>query len=248
MLKAYSEITCFSPHDWPVQWCANQEDCQDSIFYLILTSCDLILYYKKKPYFSARDCYSTVQRNQHGFVLKALERRDKKPSIVLDPTAGWGREAITLALSGVSVVAIEQSAIPVTFLKYALHFLFPQASIVIHHENFLNFAKRNVETFYPAIYLDPLFFENKTSLSKKAMELLYNLPEVSEINQAEHDLYLKEGLCLLKTDTLVIKQYKQSPSWLKANIMRSQKMTKTCRYDIYYLNQKMLNANDFEEQ
>ena len=99
----------------------------------------------------------------------------------------------------------------------------------------------------PCLYLDPLFFDSKASLSKKAMELLYDLPESLHASQAEQDLCLKQALIYFKIDTLVIKQYRQAKPWLThKSFVHSEKLTKTCRYDIFYINQQALELRFFE--
>jgi len=244
-MKGYALIS--PPLHWPVMWESNlslqADDLED---HLLFSEKDLVFYRQGLPYLSARMCYDTVLKKQHAFICKVMERKGKLPQSVVDGTAGWGREALTLALAGVPVIAIEQSLLPIVFLHYAAEFIFPKVNLHIVHQNFLTYAADNAMQSISCLYLDPLFFESKASLSKKAMELLYELPESCNSNQNEQDLCLKTALTHFKIETLVIKQYRQSPPWLSAkHFVHSEKCTKTCRYDVFYINQKALNLQCF---
>jgi len=247
-MKGYALIP--PPQHWPVVWeealSLRHGDLEDYVFF---TENDLILYRQGLPYFSARTCYESVLNNQHAFILKVIERKGKLPKSFVDGTAGWGREALTVALAGVPVTAIEQCALPVLFLHYATEFIFPMVNLSIIHKNFLTYAGENTMQHVPCLYLDPLFFNSKASLSKKAMELLYDLPESLQTSQVEQDLCLKQALTHFKIDTLVIKQYRQAKPWLAhKSVVYSEKLTKTCRYDIFYINQKFIEMSLFKLQ
>jgi len=231
-----------TPSHWPGQWeflnpTNGLPDFSEN--YILWADSDLIYYHQGKPFFSATECYQTVKTGQHTLILKAVERKGKLPVQVLDGTAGWGREALTLALAGIAVTAVEQSLLPVLFMHYAKDFLFPASlSFTIVHQNFQDYTQNHPQVHWPCVYLDPLFFDSKASLSKKAMELLYTLPESENLSQEVHDRTLKCALLSLHIQTLVIKQHRQASPWFEhKTFVHSSKTTKTCRFDVFYINE-----------
>ncbi len=245
IIKGYSEFA--PPAHWPGQWSPLTELSHiDPLVtdYVLWTDLDLVFFHKGQAYFSAKSCYKSVKNNQHRSILKAIERKGKRPKQLLDGTAGWGREAFTIALEGIPVTAVEQSALPVLFMHYAKEFLFSNALLTVFHMNFQDYTQAYQENQWPCVYLDPLFFDTKASLSKKSMELLYLLPESCNLTQGQHDWALKSGLFPLKTETLVVKQYRHAAPWFLPNtFMHSEKTTKTCRYDVFYINSQSITSH-----
>lgn len=244
----YSNISCPDRlQELSIQWLPYQKGQQvQEESYLLWTDQDLVLYENGKPFLSAKQCYGSVTQKQHHYVLKAVERKGRKPEKMLDATAGWGRESLTLAQAGIKVTAVEQSLLPVVFLHYAVEYLFPHIPIQILHGELSQLLPQLSQCSWPCLYVDPLFFDDKPSLSKKEMEFLYQQPETLGIQQDCHDILLKTSLMSLKMDMLVIKQHKKAQPWIVSSaIGHSQKSTKTCKYDIYYINGQTLVEKDF---
>lgn len=222
---------------WPVQWAQSEQEALNAAQGLIVTVRELSYYQQGVKLFSSITCYESLQRGQHRFLEAVLKRQGRYPETLLDPTAGWGRDAMAAALIGVKVTAIEKQPLPLCFLLYAQHFLYPklQERLTVIPGCF------SQQTFLPeqfeCVYLDPLFFDHKKTTSKKAMTLLYQ-SGLSE--NAENDLLI-EGLQRLQPHTLIVKQPLKAPLPTLPQILSHSRSSRSCRYDIFYINHKKIN-------
>ena len=236
-------LICYSDYpdlfNLPVQYAPLSQQVGDS--YLILERDDLSFYKNGVKFISAKDCYNSLLQDKHQSTIDILKRKGRLPQQVVDGTGGWGRDALTFAQAGITVLLYEQHELPVIFLKYALQRWFPslQKKITIHHQCFSTHSLTVAE----CVYLDPMFFDDKKSLSKKSMQSLYELFPSDKLEQFQT---LKSGLLKLKIETLVTKQPKHASSWIQG-IMKHERFNRTCRFDIYYINNQLLNETHFRK-
>lgn len=113
------------------------------------------------------------------------------PRTVLDATAGLGQDAATLALLGVDVTALEQSAIVHALLQDGIARAKAAKGpvgeslakhLTVHCADARHFLRMMDErsTILDVVYLDPMFRQNKSARSRKEMQFLSDLlPEQS---------------------------------------------------------------------
>ncbi|MBM4222317.1 MAG: hypothetical protein FJ161_00720 [Gammaproteobacteria bacterium] len=231
---AFSKSNTLPKEPWPVQWVETYDECARHPYHLLLDDDNLLLIVHGQCVYSAKECYQTVLQDQHGFIRTAVKRKNKYPTELIDGTAGWGREALTLALAGIKIFAIERAELPVIFLKYALEFIFPQTFIEVHHQPLDEYLQKQSHQIIEYIYCDPLFFESKRSLSKKSMQLLYH--EDRRLFGGQQDDSLLKALKGHHIQSLLIKQPKNAPRLFNNNCVIIERYQKTCRYDLYCLN------------
>lgn len=225
------------PDLWPVRWASSSQEALSHRQALLIDPREIAYYHNGEKIFTSQTCYDSLKRGQHRFFPELLKRQGHRPETLLDPTAGWGREALSAAMSGINVTVMEKQPLPVCFLLYARQYLYPKLLPNLHivpgcfsqH----HFAADNFE----CIFLDPLFFEQKKSASKKAMSLLYDArSEPQNQNQL-----LVQGLERLHPKTLVLKQPLKAPQASLPHVLCHSRPSRSCRYDIFYINQQPLS-------
>lgn len=234
-------LVCFAQDDLgynlPVIWRLPIDNPSGD--YLVLSKEDLIFYKNGLRFITATECYTSLLQKKHVSLLQIMKRRGKLPCSIVDGTGGWGRDALTFAQAGINTTLFECQELPIIFLHYALQRWFSslQSLMTIHNKLFSEHSFTQTE----CVYLDPLFFDDKKSLSKKTMQSLYDLYPTEKNIQHED---LKKGLLKIKMDTLVIKQPRLTKPWL-ANWMIHQRFNRTCRFDIFYINKGVISNDDF---
>tara|TARA_B110000444_G_scaffold249611_1_gene274931 strand:+ start:120 stop:839 length:720 start_codon:yes stop_codon:yes gene_type:complete len=149
----------------------------------------------------------------------------KKNSILLDCTAGYGRDSYILRSMGFNVTMVENSPIMSLLLNNALKRL-KLSNFVMYHGNAYDYLHHTEKT-YEYIYIDFMFNKLKNnSLSSKNDEILKLI--------SFHDLNKNNliGLAIKKsTGRVVVKEPKHSLS----NIIKPEYMIKTkiLNYNIY---------------
>jgi len=123
---------------------------------------------------------SAIQRRlqtQDQHLLKAFKDKQKPINSILDVTAGWCRDSFILAQNGYDVCAVEQSNFIYFLTQYSLTHYLEQHSLHLKllHDNALNYLSQ-LQTLPSAIYLDPMFPDNKhQAKNKKEIQLLQSV-------------------------------------------------------------------------
>ena len=130
-----------------------------------------------------------------------------KPLHILDVTAGWGKDAFLLAELGCHLVAIESHKLVFSFLKDFKEHTSTKGSLEFKLGDSLSYLKSLSEK-PDVIYFDPLFSEDKKSLSQKSLRILQELT-YQEQNKSE-ELF---KACLKKAkNRIVVKRHKLQKS------------------------------------
>ncbi len=234
-------INCYitAQTDIRIPWLNNilTEPSINDLEYILINHEDMFYYKNNQKIYSAKQCYQSVLSGQHSSILNMIKRQNKYPASILDATCGWGKDTISFAQAGINVIAYEREIIPASFFYYALEtfFINLKNKIEFHFDCFSNNTVQEIE----CVYVDPLFFDLKKSLSKKSMELLYELTDLDENSQM---ITLAHGLYKVICQTLITKTPKNAPPLFK-NIMTHSRFNRTCRFDIYYVNHLRLNES-----
>lgn len=187
---------------------------------------------------------------EHSFVSGALARRarqsqqaliracnNKQRGIrrVLDLTAGWGADALTLARHGQQVTLVEHNPLLVSILEYshALLAALPAEAetarrIAIRHANAATLlAAPGAARDYDCIYLDPMFPAHKSGAKPaKEMQILQAITANAEIEIC-FELALEKAL-----KRVVVKRPAKAPA-LAARQPDLVYREKTIRFDVY---------------
>lgn len=214
-------------------------------------SFDFVLYYsqgqlqlqikKEKPYLLNLIDVQRSHRYQHASLKKELLARaiGIKPQarpIILDATAGFGRDSFLLAALGYDIIALEKSPPVFLLLQDALE----RAKTDLHYAQIVN----RLQLFYcdalswlncptrllpDVIYLDPMFPERrKKAAVKKDLVILQHLVE-GEVS--EPSLLLDLALSCAKK-RVVVKRPRLAPTL--SSRAPDFKMSGNCvRFDIY---------------
>lgn len=223
--------------DWPVVWAHSQEEALKASRGLLVSVRDLAYYENGVKLFTATSCYESLKRGQHVFMESIVKRQNRYPANLLDPTAGWGRDALSVALLGINVTVMEKQDLPLCFLMYAKRYLYPKLA---SRFNIVPgcFSTHNFQpTEFDCIYLDPLFFDQKKTVSKKAMTLLYHTDQTPD----DENHLLVSGLNRLQPQTVIVKHPLKSDLGSLPQVLTHSRTSRSCRYDIFYTNQQKIN-------
>ena len=211
----------------------NQEDHEDS--FLLVVSKDLI-YLKKgltgtsKPIYC--DFYKWSKENKRNNLVRSM-RGLTQQGVIIDATAGFGRDALILSSLVEKVIFIERvpwvSALLEDGLKNSrklLPYLSSTQVICCDSKEYL----LNLKTKPDAIYLDPMFEKMGKSKAKKEVQALRDLT----IQSSEEEL-LEVALKKAK-DRVVVKRHKKvkNLSGLKPTFSLTGRVV---RYDVYSISQ-----------
>ena len=158
---------------------------------------------------------------------------------VIDATAGWARDAVTLANLGCKMILIERSAEVSAVVTDALQRLFVQQSLAI--ELITGEAKETLlhlsaEAYPDVIYLDPMYpHRTKSALVKKEMRFLRQL--VGEDKDAGE---LLRVALMRATQRVVVKRPKGAAA-LTEQVPDFIIKSPNTRYDVYVV-AKELNS------
>jgi len=175
---------------------------------------------------------SRSKKNQKELIINAIEGKNKQQRMILDATAGWGRDSFLMASRGHKILLLEQNPLIYLLTKNAIDKLANQytlpGSLAIANVAAQNYLTKLTPSDYPeVIYLDPMFPpRNKSALVKKEAQLLKLLTKYDTVV----DLLSTSLTCC--TEKVVVKRPinacyldKIKPNW--------QVKGSKCRYDIY---------------
>lgn len=174
-------------------------------------------------------------RQSNQALLRACNNKSRNIDRVLDLTAGWGADSLTLASHGQQVTLLEQNALVRAVLGYSLACLAQEsASVEIAGRMQLDAAEasaylRNLaaDHEFDCIYLDPMFPAHKSSAKPaKEMQILQALTTNLEIESC-FDLARQKA-----RKRVVVKRPAKAPnlSAAKPDIVYREK---TIRFDVY---------------
>ena len=129
--------------------------------------------------FNAQNWQSRRDAGKQQALVRACKPRDGM--LIMDVTAGWGRDAAVLASFGASVVMLERNPVMAALLADALErqdlHSQRQLKLKLLHVEAINFLTALSEKDYPdLIYLDPMHpTRQKTALVKKEFQVLQQL-------------------------------------------------------------------------
>jgi 16S rRNA (guanine1516-N2)-methyltransferase len=197
----------------------------------------------KKPYYVDFVDLNWKQRfakglPRHHIFRKALGLHDGRGHL-LDATAGFGQDAVMALTLGVSVTAVERSAVVGELLKDGLARAIGEDETlksrlaklkVITADSVDYLAKLKAADAPDVIYLDPMFDKPKKSAkSPKEMQLLQAL--LGPPPSAEEELKLFEKALAVAKKRVVVKRALKAKA-LRANPSSSFK-GQSVRYDVY---------------
>jgi 16S rRNA G966 N2-methylase RsmD len=162
---------------------------------------------------------------------------------VLDLTAGWGGDAVHIALSGRQVTSIERNPVVFCLLQQAharlmagelsnrLQFKFLDATRV----DFLERLRRAPDpiTDVELVYLDPMFADSsrKQAKAKKPMRLLQRLTEEEPSQSNEGKLF--ENALAIASRRVVVKRALKAP-YISDTKPQGSIKSKLLRFDLYH--------------
>ncbi len=144
-------------------------------------------------------------------LISAIITKRFRPNIVLDLTAGFGFDAIQLAIYGISVICIEKNFAIFSMLKeYIGRIGLVDMEVATRIRPIFGDAKEILHEVgtkipYPdVVYLDPFFsgYEMRRTKEKKYMQVIKLLAEDKDNNLDE----LFEGACEITNSRVVIKR------------------------------------------
>lgn len=204
------------------------------------------LHHPKHPAFiidftAGKVAYRSQQASlKNELLAKAIGMKPKDNPIILDVTAGLGRDSYILATVGFTVTMLEQSGLVYNLLKDGIerasknpHLADIMQKMQLIHIDSTIWLKNLKKDQYPdVIYLDPMFPERKKSSSvKKEMVILQDLLVKDSNDQALFDLAFA---CAKKR--VVVKRPRLAPNIVE----RAPNYTvsgKSSRFDIYLIGQ-----------
>ncbi|QLE78679.1 16S rRNA methyltransferase [Francisella sp. Scap27] len=170
-------------------------------------------------------------------VVQAVEGRKKDKMLILDSTAGLGRDSFTLAARGHNVVSIEKDPYIFLLLKNALERAKQiedlkniADKITLINQDANDYIKNNSSLIFDCIYIDPMFPERKKSAKvKQNMQIMH---DIAFIDEKGNSLLVENSIQSQKTKKLVIKR-PVNAEFLSAKAPSSQIKGKSNRFDIY---------------
>lgn len=183
---------------------------------------------------------AVAHRRQHGggsgqLIAKAVGIQSGVRPVVLDATAGMGRDAFVLAQLGCRVTLIERQPLIGALLADGLERarLDPEVGPIIQRMdlrlgNAIDLIESWSDEAPQVIYLDPMFpHRDKSALVKKEMRVFR--PLVGDDDDAAQ---LLQAALELATHRVVIKRPRKAPS-VGGKLPGYALEGKSCRYDIY---------------
>ena len=174
--------------------------------------------------FSSPDIQRRIAAGRSLPLLRAVLGRgdDRSPPVVIDATAGLGRDAYTLARAGLEVIAVERSPVIAALLRDGLQRA--GSDIELHVGDAVEFMGA---TNAAVVYLDPMFPETrKSALVKKEMQYFRALLGEDDAEA------LFEAAKQCATKRVVIKRPTYAPELAKPNHTIPGK---TVRFDVYVM-------------
>jgi 16S rRNA (guanine1516-N2)-methyltransferase len=185
----------------------------------------------------------TAHRRQHGggeLIVKAVAGNKKKRPMVLDATAGLGRDSFVLASSGYQVTLCERSPVVAAVLSDGLQrarhsddgeLLEVIARMQLQSMDAIEYMQSLKEDFAPdAIVIDPMFpVSKKSALVKKEMQAFHHI-----VGADQDSARLLDQALATARHRVVVKRPKKS-EYLAAMKPNFSVEGKAIRFDIYSL-------------
>ncbi len=177
----------------------------------------------------------TRARQSTQAIVRACSNKQRSITSILDLTAGWGMDSLTLACHGKQVTMLEQNELVYAIVSYSLDRLAaapPGASIarqlVIKNTSAINYLKALDECHeFDCIYLDPMFPTHKSGAKPaKEMQILQVLTDNLDI-----DACFEQALGKARKRVVVKRPSKAACLGnLKPDLVYREK---TIRFDVY---------------
>lgn len=164
-----------------------------------------------------------------------------KAQTVLDLTAGWGVDALHIALSGRRVVSVERNPVVYQLLRQARNILedteLADLLTFVHldaaQEDFAQRLGQQLNSLveFDLVYLDPMFMDKafKKAKAKKPMRLMQRLTDApSDTNESQ----LFENAVAIAQKRVVVKRGLKAPPITQKTPQGSIK-SKLLRFDLY---------------
>jgi 16S rRNA (guanine1516-N2)-methyltransferase len=187
------------------------------------------------PYFLQGAFAYRLRHPQKELLAKAIGVKKNQPLIVIDATAGLGRDGFLLATLGCEVLLLERHSFIAERLQQALQQALQSPSyqhlkiklLPIDARDYLQ--KLSKENYPDVIYLDPMFPERrKSALVKKEMQLLQAL--IGEDKDAD-ELFT---IALQRAKKRVVVKRPLSAPPLQNKPPHHSLKGKNTRFDVYY--------------
>ena len=167
-------------------------------------------------------------------LLKACQNRQRSIDRVLDLTAGWGADALTLACHGRRVTLLEHNPLLFAIVDYARASMAANATtaeiaqrIEIENAGARAYLESMPASRFECIYLDPMFPPHKSGAKPgKEMQILQRLTENAEIETCFELALNRAG------NRVVVKRPLREPR-LGAGEPDIVYREKTIRFDVY---------------
>jgi 16S rRNA (guanine1516-N2)-methyltransferase len=168
-------------------------------------------------------------------IIKSCSNKQRNIATILDLTAGWGADSLTLAANGKQVMMLEQNQLLYAIVAYSLNRLGATATggalakhLAIENTSALDYLSSHAEAQeYDCIYLDPMFPAHKSSAKPaKEMQILQALTGNIDIDSC-FETALQQA-----RKRVVVKRPAKAPtiSALKPDLVYREK---TIRFDVY---------------
>jgi len=168
-------------------------------------------------------------------LLRACNSRSRDIAQVLDLTAGWGADGLTLARHGQRVTLLERNPLIAAVLEYSLQCL-GQEKNTIETADRLSVESTDARPYlerleqrpiFDCIYLDPMFPAHKSSAKPSGeMQLLQTLTENQDIERCFQ-------LARAKARRRVVVKRPLRAAWLGDSEPDIVYREKTIRFDVY---------------
>lgn len=168
-------------------------------------------------------------------IIKSCSNKQRNIATILDLTAGWGADSLTLAGNGKQVTMLEQNQLVYAIVAYSLNRLGATTAgnllanrLSIENTSALDYLSGRTEAKgYDCIYLDPMFPAHKSGAKPaKEMQILQALTGNIDIDSCF------ETALRLARKRVVLKRPAKAPtiSALKPDLVYREK---TIRFDVY---------------
>lgn len=206
--------------------------------YLYLDNYSLALRYQQQTLY-INDFYnellSRLKNLKSELLIQSLKLSGKSKAVILDVTAGLGRDGLLMALAGHQVTLLEYNPLLALVLIYASYTKIFPISMRVYYVNSIDYLTNLTSEYPEVVYFDPMFESNNNAKAKKAMQFIQilqaNIPTNEQMTIELFDLALAKVAYKL----VVKRDNKAAP--IKANPIPDEvKQGKTIRYDIYQVN------------
>ncbi|MCC2625429.1 MAG: hypothetical protein K0R14_1302 [Burkholderiales bacterium] len=182
------------------------------------------------------DIYNKVHLRKNNLakelLINAIKVKPNSEILIIDATAGLGKDSVLLGLYGYRVLMFERNPFLATIIYYAMNNkIIPSDNLKLIFTNSLDYFKANSNIAPYAIYLDPMFKKQEKSLAKKDMQIIQLLTKDDKNVDAEL-FKLAYPLC----NKLIIKRDSKQSALVTTPLPTYSKQGKTIRYDVYVNN------------